>query len=187
MIYYPWNWGGRPAPDDALLTPMARSLAGAITTMRGDTSYHAEPGAALVGQSYPWLYGTLGTFDFIVETGLGAPFFPPHEVQGIVDANLNGVRTMLRRAEGPGRCVPCDRCRDGRGRRSHRVDTPDRNGRDPSAHHQPGHGHTVSLPPACGAPGDRSRPGYDTQILSGVTPPDSGWKRIEVPLTRTTH
>jgi hypothetical protein len=55
-----------------------------------------------VGQSYTWLYGALGTFDFVIETGKGASFVPPYEVGGIVRANLQGVHTLLRRAEGPG-------------------------------------------------------------------------------------
>ncbi len=102
VIYYPWIWNGHKAPDDRLLTSIARGLAGSIKTMQGDSSYKAEYGAGLVGQSYPWLYGVLGTFDFVVETGRGAHIFPPHEVAGIVRENMNGVRFMLRRAEGPG-------------------------------------------------------------------------------------
>lgn len=102
VTYYPWDWRGRKAPDDALLTDIARGLAGSIRTMKGDTSYRAEYGAGLVGQSYPWLYGANGTFDFIVETGSGASFFAPHEVPGIISANLAGVRYVLRRAAGPG-------------------------------------------------------------------------------------
>jgi hypothetical protein len=105
VVYYPWNWGGRKAPDDLLLTEIARGLAGSIPTMRGDSGYMAEYGAGLVGQSYPWLYGHLGTFDFVVETGRGASIFPPHEVDGIVRANLKGIRYMLHRAEGPGLAV----------------------------------------------------------------------------------
>jgi hypothetical protein len=105
VIYYPWTWGGRKAPDDRLLTAMARDIAGSIVTMRGDTCYKAEYGAGLVGQSYTWLYGTLGTFDFVVETGKGASFVPPHEVNGVVRANLQGIYTLLRRAEGPGLLV----------------------------------------------------------------------------------
>jgi hypothetical protein len=105
VVYYPWSWGGRKAPDDLLLTDIAHGLAGSIPTMRGDTSYKAEYGAGLVGQSYPWLYGHLGTFDFVVETGKGASIFPPHEVEGIVRANLKGIRYILHRAEGPGLAV----------------------------------------------------------------------------------
>ncbi|MBK7256841.1 MAG: hypothetical protein IPI01_03280 [Ignavibacteriae bacterium] len=187
VIYYPWNWGGRAAPDDALLTPMARALAGAITTMKGDTSYHAEPGAGLVGQSYPWLYGTLGTFDFIVETGLGAAFFPPHEVQGIVDANLNGIRTMLRRAEGPGVAIHVADASTGVALEATvwvpRIETEEvrRRTTDPAT------GTLYRFLPPAPHQVIVSRPGYDTQVLTGVTPPESGWKRIDVQLTRSTH
>jgi hypothetical protein len=102
VIYYPWDWKGHKAPDDHVLTQVARGLAGSIRTMRGDTCYKAEHGAGLVGQSYPWLYGTLGTFDFIVETGAWASIFPPYEVPGIVRANIAGLRYMLGRIDGPG-------------------------------------------------------------------------------------
>jgi hypothetical protein len=102
VIYYPWNWLGKKAPDDALLTSIAQGLAGSIRTMSGDTCYKAEYGAGTVGQSYPWLYGALGTFDFIIETGNGAAIFPPEEVLGIVKSNLAGVRYLLNRAKGPG-------------------------------------------------------------------------------------
>ncbi len=102
VIYYPWTWSGRKAPDDVLLTSMANGLAGSIRTMAGDTCYKAEYGAGTVGQSYPWLYGVLGTFDFVVETGKGAAIFPEEEVPGIVKSNLAGIRYFLNRAKGPG-------------------------------------------------------------------------------------
>jgi hypothetical protein len=105
VIYYPWNWGGRKAPDDQLLTSIARGLAGSIKTMKGDTCYKAEYGAGLVGQSYTWLYGALGTFDFVVETGRGASIFPPYEVPGIVHENLGGAHFILKCAEGPGALI----------------------------------------------------------------------------------
>jgi hypothetical protein len=102
VVYYPWMWKGRVAPDDSLLTGMAKALAKSIRAMKGDSSYRAEYGAGLVGQSYTWLYGALGTFDFVVETGWGASFPPANKVDGIVKANLEGVRALLRLAEGPG-------------------------------------------------------------------------------------
>ncbi len=98
VIFYPWTWAGRKTPDDLLLTSIAKGLAGSIRTMKGDSTYKAEYGAGLVGQSYPWLYGALGTFDFVVETGKGASFMPPWEVAGIVKANLEGVRYILNKA-----------------------------------------------------------------------------------------
>ncbi len=102
VIYYPWTWAGRPAPDDKLLGEIARGLAGSIRTMKGDTTYKAEYGAGTVGQSYTWLYGTQGTFDFVIETGSGAHIFPEAEIGGIVKNNLDGVRYLFERGRGPG-------------------------------------------------------------------------------------
>jgi hypothetical protein len=102
VIYYPWIWSGKKAPDDALLTSMANGLASSIRTMAGDTCYKAEYGAGTVGQTYPWLYGVLGTFDFIIETGKGAAIFPEEEVAGIIRSNLAGAHWFLNRAKGPG-------------------------------------------------------------------------------------
>lgn len=102
VVYFPWDWRGRKAPDDTLLREIAEGLAASVKTMEGDTSYKAEYGAGTVGQSYPWLYGTMGTFDFVVEVGLGASFFPPEEVAGLVTTNLAGAHYILSRAGGPG-------------------------------------------------------------------------------------
>jgi hypothetical protein len=105
VIYYPWTWGGRKAPDDGLLTAMAKEIAASIKTMAGDTCYRAEYGAGLVGQTYTWLYGVCGTLDFVIETGRGASFVPPYEVDGVVRANLRGIYALFRCAEGPGMTV----------------------------------------------------------------------------------
>jgi hypothetical protein len=102
VVYYPWSWNGRKAPEDRLLTKIARELGSAIHTMKGDSTYKVEYGAGTVGQTYPWLYGRLGTFDFVVETGLGAHIFPSYEVDGIVNNNIEGAWTILRHADGPG-------------------------------------------------------------------------------------
>ena len=185
VIYYPWNWNGRPAPDDALLLPMARALAGSIPNMRGDSSYKAEPGAALVGQSYPWLYGTLGTFDFIVETGYGAAIFPPYEVPGIVKANLNGVRTMLRRAEGPGVAFHVTDASSGAPLEATvwfpKFETEDLNRRTTN----PATGTLYRFLTPATHQVIVSKPGYETTVLPSVKPPESGWQRIEVQLKRS--
>ena len=76
VIYFPWDWRGRKAPDDKLLTEIANGLASSIKTMKGDTCYKAEYGAGTVGQSYPWLYGRYGTFDFIVGREMAPPSSP---------------------------------------------------------------------------------------------------------------
>jgi len=102
VVYYPWDWRGRKAPDDKLLTKIARGLASSITTMDGDSTYKAFYGAGTVGQTYPWLYGVAGTFDFIVETGKGRHIFPAKDLKAIVGANLSGAFYMLDQMAGPG-------------------------------------------------------------------------------------
>lgn len=102
VIFYPWIWHGRKAPDDKLLTRMANGLASSIRTLKGDTTYQASYGAGTVGQTYPWLYGFVGTWDFIVETGLKRYIFPPAELNNIVASNLNGAFYMLEQMHGPG-------------------------------------------------------------------------------------
>ncbi len=102
VIYFPWIWRGRPAPEDNLLKTLANGLAGSIRTMAGDTTYKAEYGAGTVGQTYPWFYGTQGTIDMIVETGLGRHIFPEAELEQIVAANVPGAFYMLNRLAGPG-------------------------------------------------------------------------------------
>jgi len=102
VVYYPWDWHGRHAPDDRLLTEIARGIAASIKTMKGDTTYRAEYGAGTVGQTYTWFYGRYGTFDFVVETGKGAHIFPGSKVRGIVENNLRAVYYLLDRARGPG-------------------------------------------------------------------------------------
>jgi hypothetical protein len=102
VIYYPWDWRGRKAPDDHLLTQIARRFAGAIRTMGGDSSYRAEYGAGTVGQSYPWLYGDFGTFDFVVETARGAHIVPEPDVHPIVESNIAGLAPLFEAGGGPG-------------------------------------------------------------------------------------
>ncbi len=184
VIYYPWTWGGRKAPDDRLLTEVARGIAGSIRTMEGDTCYRAEYGAGLVGQSYTWLYGALGTFDFVVETGRGASFVPPEDVGGVVRANLQGVYWLLRRAEGPGLAV---RVTDAATRTPlgaevwfPAIETEDvqRRASDPRS----GVLHRLLVPGKYDV--IISRPGYRTVVLNGVQVGVSGWTSCEVELRR---
>jgi len=186
VIYYPWTWGGRKAPDDSLLTSIARDVARNIVTMKGDTNYRAEYGAGLVGQSYPWLYGTLGTFDFVVETGRGASFPPAYLVDGIVRANLNGVRRFLHRAEGPGvRVRVTDR---------HTGKPLDAEVWFPTIETEDIHRRTTR--PESGVcyrlllPGTYmvivSAPGYEPLVLRDVRVDESGWTTIAAALSRST-
>lgn len=104
VIYFPWDWNGRPAPDDALIRQIAGEMAHRITTMDGQGTYATAPGGAS-SQSYAWLYGRKGVFDFIIETGKGTHLFAPEEVPRIIDANLEGVKAFMARTKGPGLAV----------------------------------------------------------------------------------
>ncbi len=104
VIYYPWSWDGHGAPDDALLREIAGEVAGRIRTMDGQATYAVSPGGPS-SQSYAWLYGRKGVFDFIIETGKGTHLFAPEEVPGLIAANLEGVRALMARTAGPGLAV----------------------------------------------------------------------------------
>ncbi len=104
VIYYPWVWNATAAPDDAVIKAIAKDVAAHILRMDGKGTYAASPGGPS-SQSYPWLYGRRGVFDFIIETGKGTHLFPPVEVPGIIAANLEGVRALLAHATGPGLAV----------------------------------------------------------------------------------
>lgn len=104
VIYYPWWWNGQGAPDDALIREIATQVAGKIQRMDGQGTYAVSPGGPS-SQSYVWLYGRKGDFDFIIETGKGTHLFAPEEVPGILAANLEGVRALMARTTGPGLAV----------------------------------------------------------------------------------
>ena len=185
VVYYPWTWGGRKAPEDRLLTTIARELGGAIRTMKGDSTYKVEYGAGTVGQTYPWLYGRLGTFDFIVETGFGAHIFPPHEVDGIVENNVKGAWTILRRASGPGLTGRVTDSGSGASLEATvwfpGIDTEDVTRRTSDSRFgryrrllEPGR-YTLIV----------SRPGYAPALLRNVEVGASGWTTLNVPLDRS--
>ena len=102
VVFYPWDWRGRPAPDDELIQQLAHGLAGKIQTLKADTTYAAFPGAGTVGQTYPWLYGVNGTIDLVVETGEKWHIFPEVDLEKIVTANLQGVFFLLNQMNGSG-------------------------------------------------------------------------------------
>lgn len=184
VIFYPWMWGGRKAPDDALLTDIARDIAGSIRTMQGDTCYRAEYGAGLVGQSYPWLYGRLGTFDFVVETGRGASFVPQYEVGSIVRENLKGIRTMFRRAEGPGLAIAVTDATNGAPLEATvwfpAVETEDIDRR--TSHPKTGVHYRLLQPGAYTV--HVSRPGYAPLVLDTLTVAGTGWTRVSAALSK---
>jgi hypothetical protein len=185
VVYYPWSWNGRKAPEDRLLTTIARELGSSIRTMKGDSTYKVEYGAGTVGQTYPWLYGSIGTFDFVVETGLGAHIFPPHEVDGIVRSNLKGAWTILRRAAGPGLTGRITDSRNGKLLEAivwfPGIDSEDINRRMADARFgryrrllEPGR---YTLIVSC--------PGYNLSVLRNVEVGATGWTTLDVSLDRS--
>ncbi len=104
VLFYPWTWGGRAAPDDAVIKGLVTAVAARIPKMDGSGTYDIAPGGPS-SQSYPWLYGRKGVIDFIVEVGKGSHVFPPELVPGLIAANLEGVRALMARLAGPGLAV----------------------------------------------------------------------------------
>jgi len=104
VIFYPWSWGGKAAPDDTIIKRIAGDVAACIPRMDSSGNFGPSPWGAY-RQSSLRLYGPLGIFDLIIETGKGAHVFPPEEVPGIVAANLKGVSALLGHANGPGLAV----------------------------------------------------------------------------------
>lgn len=180
VIYYPWDWRGRKAPDDKLLTEIASGLAASIKTMKGDTCYKAEYGAGTVGQTYPWLYGNYGTFDFVVETGKGTHIFPEADVAGIVESNLEGTRYLLNRGKGPGLTGYITDAKSGKPLEAMvwfpSIDTEDVKRRKS----EPQFGRYWRLL----LPGKYtlivSKDGYETKVLKDVEVKEGGWTRLDV-------
>ena len=183
VIFYPWSWGGVAAPDDPIIKRIAGDVAACIPRMDGTGSYELSPGGAS-SQSYVWLYGHLGIFDLIIETGKGAHVFPPEEVPGIVAANLQGVNALLIHANGPGLAVKVSDAATGAPLVAQvwlpqiENETVDRRTTDTTFGRrwrllEPG-SHYVII----------SCPGYRTVVLPKVEVGSAGWTPLEVKLER---
>ena len=183
VIYYPWSWNGLAAPDDALLREIAGEIAGRITTMDGHGTYAISPGGAS-SQSYAWLYGRKGVFDFLVETGKGTHLFAPEDVPGIIAANLEGAAALLNRGHGPGLAVHVTDAVSARPLAAEvwlpRIENNmvDRRGTERTFGHywrplRPGHYELII-----------SCPGYQTAVLHDVTVAAGEWTPLEVKLQR---
>ncbi len=102
LIYYQWSWPqtDETAPDNAALVQIASDMAGRIRKLDGNGSYTISRQGAY-NQSSPWIYATLGTFEFLVE--VGTAFIPPaSDIGPLVAANLEGLAYVLDRLKGPG-------------------------------------------------------------------------------------
>ncbi|MBM3284872.1 MAG: hypothetical protein FJY81_03275 [Candidatus Aminicenantes bacterium] len=103
IIYYQWSWPstGARAPDHNLLQRMASELAARIRNLAGTGTY-AYGRQTAANQSSPWIYSALGTLEFLVETGTSFIPLETAVINHIVEANLEGLFTMLERLAGPG-------------------------------------------------------------------------------------
>jgi hypothetical protein len=101
IVFYPWVWGSGYSPDEPTLGDIALNIALRITKQNGEEPYDYSHNGALAGMSTNWLYGKLGTFDFIVEV-LPYPFFipPGHQVQSVYLNNRAGALYLLERVHG---------------------------------------------------------------------------------------
>ncbi|MBS0631613.1 MAG: hypothetical protein JSS11_06840 [Verrucomicrobia bacterium] len=183
VIYYPWSWGGKASPDDAVIARVAKEVASHLVKMDGSGPYAVSPGGPS-SQSYAWYYGHLGIVSMIIETGLGAHVLPPEEVAGIVQTNLQGARALLAQAAGPGLSLRVKDAATGAPLQAEvwlpRIDdeTIDRRTSDATfgrVHRllNPGEYYVVV-----------SRPGYATQVLPAVKIGPAGWTAVEVALTK---
>ena len=98
IVFFPWEWGKGFAPDEPALSDIASNIAFRITKQNEDEPYDWGHNGALAGMSTNWLYGKLGTFDFIVEV-LPYPFFipPGNQVDSIYQQNKPGAAYLLER------------------------------------------------------------------------------------------
>ncbi len=101
-VMYSWSWpnSGARAPDHELIYEMATEMAKRIRNEAGTGNY-ALARLSGANQSPVWMYGALGTLEFLIETGTS--FIPPgYRIKPIVEANLEGLFYLLDRLTGPG-------------------------------------------------------------------------------------
>jgi len=101
-VMYNWRWPNTEAraPDHDLISEIASEMAKRIRNEAGTGNYEVT---RLFGgnQSPNWMYGIVGTLEFLIETGTS--FIPPgYKIKPIVEANLEGLFYLLDRLKGPG-------------------------------------------------------------------------------------
>jgi len=103
VIYYQWSWpsSGARAPDHSVLLKIASTLASKIENLEGTGTYgYGRQTAA--NQSSPWMYATLGTLEFLIETGKSFIPLDSTVIDRVVRSNLEGLFFLLDRLRGPG-------------------------------------------------------------------------------------
>jgi len=99
-VLYPWGNYHR-APDQELIFDIAQRCAEKIGRLSGSGAYNVLPLNGRVGQSSIWMYGELGTMDYIIETG-EAYFAAPEDIPRISRENARGALFLMERALGSG-------------------------------------------------------------------------------------
>jgi hypothetical protein len=95
-VLYPWGNYHR-APDQELIFDIAQRCAEKIGRLSRNGSYNVLPLNGRVGQSSIWMYGALGTMDYIIETG-EAYFAAPEDIPSIVRENVQGALFLMARS-----------------------------------------------------------------------------------------
>jgi len=99
-VLYPWGNYHR-APDQELIIDIAQRCAERIGRLSANGSYNVLPLNGRVGQSSIWMYGELGTVDYIIETG-EAYFAASEDISRITRENVQGAWYLLERSLGSG-------------------------------------------------------------------------------------
>ncbi len=99
-VLYPWG-NYHHAPDQELIVDIAQRCAESIGRLSNSGSYNVLPLNGRVGQSSIWMYGELGTMDYIIETG-EAYFAAVEDIPRITGENISGALYLLERALGSG-------------------------------------------------------------------------------------
>lgn len=103
VVYYQWSWpsSGARAPDHNIFQKIASTLASKIQNLEGTGTYgYGRQTAA--NQSAPWMYATLGTLEFLVETGTSFIPLDNTVIDRVVRTNLEGLLYLPERLRGPG-------------------------------------------------------------------------------------
>jgi len=99
-VLYPWGNYHR-APDQELIIDIAQRCAAQIGRLSGHEAYSVLPLNGRVGQSSIWMYGELGTMDYIIETG-EAYFAATEDIPRITRENVQGALYLMQRTLGSG-------------------------------------------------------------------------------------
>ncbi len=102
-VLYPWIWWpqGSSTPDDSTYTRVAEEIASRIEKHVEPGTYDYDRISATTGNSSNWLYGTQGTFEFVIETVEYPVFIPPGSaIDTIYQSNKQGALYLLDRVRG---------------------------------------------------------------------------------------